>query len=862
MAAPTQPFPPWLTPVPSVFTDTNGVEMTSTSVEFLPLTYLGPSIPLGSLFTFGGSTEPATIVTGTPTETTAVASTESTATPTPSTSVTAIPSSTSEIISTTSSSVSLSSSSSITSMLSSSSIASSSSTFIASSSSTSQPSATAAQPASFSGLTKGQLIGVIVASILGFIFLLVFVLALYLWCKGRPNRLSRTRFSMVTPIDQDYFVVPPGGRTPGEGSPRHSGEEQDPFLQESRTGRAARTGAGVAAGAVAAAGGMKAAGELGALPPRSAARVPPPPVSGTRMSGVSSGTGSSNSSGYGSLLPHSTSMFPMPPTDIPEDEKEDQPDPNDMSHRRGRILTSEELLRLEKENEESIDEPRRSHDSHEDDHDVHAYTALLPPPRLVDPESAPYRSTPSLKPYASHHSLDNEEAVTLLTARRVKVENLGPRTPQRSPLREIPPEMGSARQSGGILGSLGLGSLTGLGRLSWFRNMDSPRHSAHAPSSFSPVPLSDNDLETGRSMLGTEKGDSQNSRSFGTGFGPDGARPISGVSARSNASGGTVYHDAHSSTPGTPSTPRLIPPPRAHTPAEIPPLPTTIVHETRWPSTTTMAPPAYEPIDASPSRQPSGSNLTENPPPSFDVLDMPAPAAITNFGSAQSSLRDTASGSTVGIRSNPFPPGLELLSKAWTDFSTGGTTASPGSFAVLPAHDNEAGIAIDVLEEAPPSAGEGWRAMAATGAVSGRPTSRRTTLGIPMVVHPPDHTSEQGSLHSMRSHTGSPARSTGSAPAAARDGSLSSGSHSQSRSGSSGFSVAHSLGRTGSITSDGRRRHGPISPALSAFGPPRRIGRDSDILESPPPSAHLSPDRGSTVRTSGTGASGPDMSIM
>ena len=81
----------------------------------------------------------------------------------------------------------------------------------------------------------------------------------------------------------------------------------------------------------------------------------------------------------------------------------------------------------------------------------------------------------------------------------------------------------------------------------------------------------------------------------------------------------------------------------------------------------------------------------------------------------------------------------------------------------------------------------------------------------------------------MRSHVGpsSPPRSTGSAAASARRELLygSSSSHpstfSASRStgtnGSTALSFVQSIARSGSITSDGRRR-GYVSPALSAFG--------------------------------------------
>ena len=123
--------------------------------------------------------------------------------------------------------------------------------------------------------------------------------------------------------------------------------------------------------------------------------------------------------------------------------------------------------------------------------------------------------------------------------------------------------------------------------------------------------------------------------------------------------------------------------------------------------------------------------------------------------------------------------------------------------------------------------------------------------------------SEQGSLHSMRSHFDPSVRSTGSAPASRRDGSSSMGS------------AASSLARTGSISSDGRRRHQTNSPSLSAFGysqkrpSPLSSNNKNDFDDEPPssiipfnnigspPSAHMSPDKTSTIRSLGSsGGSG------
>lgn len=155
----------------------------------------------------------------------------------------------------------------------------------------------------------------------------------------------------------------------------------------------------------------------------------------------------------------------------------------------------------------------------------------------------------------------------------------------------------------------------------------------------------------------------------------------------------------------------------------------------------------------------------------------------------------------------------------------------------------------------------------------------------PQYVYQPDLLSEQGSLHSMRSHMAPSSRSTGSASASRREMGGSFGSNS---SRPSAFSVAsaanNSLSRQGSIGSDGfgrRRGGGPISPALSALGPLYHrshwvtgSGSDSQsgsgsggsglalaslaeqpapAMVGPPPSAHMTPDR-STIRTVTSGS--------
>lgn len=202
-------------------------------------------------------------------------------------------------------------------------------------------------------------------------------------------------------------------------------------------------------------------------------------------------------------------------------------------------------------------------------------------------------------------------------------------------------------------------------------------------------------------------------------------------------------------------------------------------------------PPSYEESRRATDQSP-GETSSEN----VDVLDIPAPRPASPF-TAASSRPD-------------FPPGLISLPapRVWRDSHVSGDSA---------------GIQIDVLEEAPPTAQDGWRNLSGIGRAPGE--DRRTTFGMPVVVHPRAAlNSEQGSLHSMRSHLSphSPLNMSGSAPASSLHTHHSSSSrpsmHSQGLTGSSGGSLAHS----NSISEDDRRprRRGTVgevsSPALSA----------------------------------------------
>lgn len=762
-SAPVQEYPPWQTMSEYLVTDAAGIVTTETTVVFLPQTYLGPSIPLNSLFTYGGFTLPATIVTGYATET-------------PDTTSTATPSFTTAPIPTTAIPTPIPSSSSSLSTF----VPSSSSTHTTSTAPTPAPTTT---PASAEGLTRGQLVGVIVASILGLIFLFVFILAMWLWCKGRRNRRD-SQFYSVTPFGQEstYDFVEReegaefdrmmaralGHRSPGEGSPRHSGEERDSLLAASRGQPAAM---------------YHTATEMGSRP--GVPRVPPPSnsqsSSGTRTSGTNSG--------YGEVVERPLYSLPR------------------MSEEgnyfgAGYDLTEDERRQVEDESVLPRDQ--------DDDYDGYTGARAIPmgpstPPRL-DPENAfgsdivQLPAPPLIQPrirdsVASYPSIGDAEDATLLTVRRVQVNS-------------------ESEGTSGFLTSLRLPvlpALANIGRLSWFNQEGPSRNSPRQSPTFDAVPLSDNDVEIGRAFLRQQQPDS---------VGRVSERPYSHQS-NTSASGNTIWHDAFSSIPGTP---QLTMPPRAITPADV------ILPEQRdWltgsPTLLSSRPPAYE----DPFADPRSSSPVQSQ--TVDILDLPAPAALTHFAS-NTSIPESDGVSSVGLSKYPYPPGLEggAKVKTWSpDGSLIGAT-SPAWNAMNQRYSEMGEYrqrqTVDLLEERPPSAQEGWRNMAASNIGGGfGDAGARTTFGMPQIMHPALVASEQGSLHSMRSHLDpNYMRSTGSAAAARRElsGSVSSNSSRPSVNSSSSSatnSINRNIVRAGSIINDrGRRQDSHAPHPLSPFG--------------------------------------------
>ncbi|KAH0833390.1 hypothetical protein J3R83DRAFT_12494 [Lanmaoa asiatica] len=741
----TQQLPSWMTLSTIVITNTDGQPVaTSTTTLELPLTYYGPSIPLGSngAWTWGGLTPPASSP-----------STSSTATPTtPSTTpstFTSSPTSTSTFTTTTAST-------------------------------TSSPSSTS------SALSTGAIIGIIFGAIVGFNILLLLLIC---FLRYRARRLRNRPHQ--TPIWTHWEVVSPSAPPPDEerpagvGSPRDSGEEADSFLRRSR---GAMNGSGQASSSVR---------PVASLPPGAA----PPRIVGSTGSGDSGHTSSSVITDYGVLLPgggpigqayRDDAHFPARPS----------------SEITGYIMSPGELLKIDDE-EEPPSPPRMYGVQRTSDPLLpEVFAPLLPPPPLdVDRLST---RKPSLNGKEksvrslSYPASDTEDP-KVYTARRVKVKELGPRSPTEETFSNTRTDDGGVPGPSSWRNSLGLSSISRL-RKSWFGGS-----SSRDTSKSSGGRVRADDAEVNQSLLSAPHVRSR----VGLGLTIDGERPMSSVSTKSAMSGNTVYHDALSRH-GTP----VSVPSRAVTPANA--RGSGSANEPAHP-VPTGAPPAYalsDPYDTVGSR---GSFPYSQ---GVDVLDLPVPQPISPF---------TASGGTsAATRTVAPPPGLgESHVRAWRD-----------SLSVITGSSNNASVTIDVLDAEPPTAGEGWRSMAtllgaATGESGSDAGERRATFGTPRVVHQlhPMH-SDQGSLHSMRSHLSPYSRSSGSAPMSSKHSHVLFGSNSSRPSAHSRVqTVSSGSVRSGSLSSFGRRQGGPVSPSVSAFGGTIESGRLSATEELPSPTS-------------------------
>ncbi|KAF8124710.1 hypothetical protein EV363DRAFT_1586728 [Boletus edulis] len=731
----TQELPSWLTRSTVVITNSIGQPVaTSTTLLELPLTYYGPSIPLGTngVWTYGGLTPPASSTSSTPTPTT----TSSTTTSTFTSASTSSPTSTSTITT---------------------------------------ASATPFPFSASSTLSTGAIIGIIIGAIAGFILLLFLLIC---FVRLRSRRLGNQPHQ--TPIWTHWEVVSPSApqtdeeRPAGVGSPRDSGEEADSFLRRSRS---AIDGSGHAGSSVR---------HVASLPPGAA----PPQIVGSTGSGGSGHTSSSAVTDYGILLPgggpigqayHDDSHFPARPS----------------SEVTGYIIPPGELSKIDDE-EEPSDPPRMYGVQHTSDLLLHeAFAPLLPPPPLdIDRLSA---RNPSLN--------ENEKSVRSLsypasdledpkvyTARRVKVKELGPRSPteEAMPYSDDGPVPGPSTWRD----SLGLSSISRL-RKSWLGGSSSRNTSKSSGGR-----IRADDADVNQSLLSAPRVRSR----VGLGLTIEGDRPMSSVSTKSAVSGNTVYHDAVSRL-GTP----VSVPSRALTPASArcpgcanepaPPLPT-------------GAPPAYafsDPYDSLGIRGifPHSQRM--------DVLDLPVPQPAPSFSAS--------GGTSAATRNVASPPGLGGSNvRVWRD-----------SLSVITGSSNNPSVTIDALDAEPPTAGEGWRSMASLHVTE--TGEQRATFGTPQIVHQSHPMlSDQGSLHSMNSLLSPFSHSSGSAPISSKHSHVLSGSNSSRPSAHSRVQTASSGSvRSGSLSSFGRRRGGPVSPSVSAFGGTIESGRLSVLEELPSP---------------------------
>ncbi|KAI9434361.1 hypothetical protein H4582DRAFT_1979281 [Lactarius indigo] len=759
MTAPTQELPSWLSLSTSLATNAAGQPTaTFTTLVYLPLTYYGPSIPLGTdgVWVYGGTTSP-TLSSSTSSPTNSVSSSTSPTPATPSSTL-ATPSSTSTAPSTTSPTLP----STVTLPVPTTTLT----TVPTSTSSSALPSSTSSSvPASGDLSSHSHRTGVIVGSVFGAVLGSLLLLFLFICFLRRRQRNQQQRNRRTdSPVGQVMWMwhdvhrndydqdadLDAQLRSPGEeGSPVVSGDERDAFLRRSED------------------------------PPDNSRNGEPTArlVDAPRSSQDSSGRpiGIALTAGAGAA---------MVPT--PFGYKSSRP--SDTSDR-GRHIISHEKLAEVSASPQSPEEAELGPDA-----------PLLPPPAFN--LNVSHSSRKSLLPSERSMTPGNDpESAMLYTAQRVRVGKDG--VPSSSSGTSWPEAIG----------------IPSILRRSWL----SPRTRSATPTPTTPSTkssllarqLTDNELEAGRSLNAQLRAE--------MGY-RDGARPVSGVSGLSTGSarsGNTVFYDAQSREEVSFTPPPVPPLPQgtASTGRSAPAAPSPLSGEPMRAHEENEQPPAYEPT-------PPGSNKKDE---ATDYLDAPVPRPASPFASVSSAK---------GL--SP-PPGLTLPNPhVWRDSATSPSTNTSG------------GIDIDLLEEAPPAAGASWRQMA-----QGLPSlhDRRTTFGLPL-IHPRDPTtSEQGSLHSMRSHLSphSALSAAGSAPV-----SNSASEHSRGFTLSSLKSLAHSSSVSSTDRRFARPSPGEVSPALSAMGRQqqyqhqRRSHRVAVPPVQPPPSLVQSATVTSTTMTTTT----------
>ena len=299
---------------------------------------------------------------------------------------------------------------------------------------------------------------------------------------------------------------------------------------------------------------------------------------------------------------------------------------------------------------------------------------LLPPPAFN--LNVSHGSRKSLLPSERSMTPGNDpESAMLYTAQRVRVgKNAVPSSSSGTSWPE----------------ALGIPSILRRSWLSPKPRSDTPT-TVSTKSSLLARQLTDNELEAGRSLnaqMRTEMGYR------------DGARPVSGASGLSTGSGrsgNTVFYDAQSREDvASTSTPPPVPPlPQGTTSTgrSGPAAPSPLSAEPMRASEESEGPPAYEPTASGSSKKYALA----------DFLDSPVPRPASPFASVSSA------------KALSPPPGLALPNPhVWRDSAT-----TPSNIS--------GGVDIDLLEEAPPAAGESWRQLA-----QGVPSlhERRTTFGL------------------------------------------------------------------------------------------------------------------------------------
>ncbi|KLO11543.1 hypothetical protein SCHPADRAFT_929812 [Schizopora paradoxa] len=735
---PTQALPPYLSASSFTVTDVGGAVSTGVSTVEVPLTYFGPSIPLGpdDVWTFGGSTSPAS---------TASTSSSSSSTALSTTATSAIPSTTQ----------------SVTSPLTS----ATSSVLSSGSQSSVNPMSTSAMGGSKKHLSGGAIGGIVIAAV---VLTIVLVTLLCLLAVRRRRRRNQEHM-YENPNMSDFVIVDAEGqpRVAGEGVARPQGEEEDSFLRagdeapDMRERGARLVSARASSGAEtigtipAPEGVIPTALSTGASPPDPAF----PPGLGKRANSPFFHASASS-------LFFNPSRGPDPSVAAPAAgsgaSKRDSASTQQSSGRslppiQGAIIPRHELLQMEGQwNQEAaeagalgavaahrgVTEMGERVVTDED----YPGTPLRPPP-ILNPDAI----RPTTRPDSTALSIPDtpgseDERATFLTARRVRMDEAGPST---LITRDEGTSTSPSAWVSGVSG-LGLAGLARLSRLSWFQRMEAMRGSPGQSGSSE----SDNGNGTGRRSRTT-------SPAPGLGV----PRPLSHLSTGSKASrasstGESNYHDAQSTIstgsghghrdngqfeiiPPVPVRSGSTPEGAAHSPSpqrdagerehDLPTIP-----EPTQPS-------------SSPSRSQRNSQ-TDNA--LLDILDTPVPRPTSSQFSSTSS-RD--------VTGPVLPPGLEHLAVAnvqsWRE--SGSDMPSPtsltGSGGTVPFGVPAANP--DILEDEPPRPRAGWTHLRSVAGAT-VDAARRATLGQSLLIDIDDNTnplpdartqyaSERGSVHSL-----------------------------------------------------------------------------------------------------------------